>query len=52
MELEGWDCYSLNHASRSKNTPILVVDGGGGGGEGGGGLLQISNGWSRDSPHA
>ena len=29
MELEGWDCYSLNHTSRSKNTPILIVEGGG-----------------------
>ncbi len=28
LELEGWDCYSLNHASKSRNTPILIVDGG------------------------
>ncbi len=28
MALEGWDCYSLNHASRSRNTPILVVEAG------------------------
>ena len=28
MDLEGWDCYSLNHASKSKSIPILVVESG------------------------
>ncbi len=28
MDLEGWDCHSLNHNSKSKNTPILVVKAG------------------------
>lgn len=28
MNLEGWDCYSLNHSSKSRNIPILVVESG------------------------
>ncbi len=28
MKLAGWDCYSLNHMMRSRNTPILVVEAG------------------------
>ena len=27
-ELEGWDCYSLNHSSKSSSIPILVVESG------------------------
>ena len=25
MDLEGWDCYSLNHNSKSRDAPILLV---------------------------
>lgn len=25
MELEGWDCYSFNHNSRSRDVPILLI---------------------------
>ena len=28
MELEGWDCYSLNHNSKSREAPILLVESG------------------------
>ena len=28
IKLESWDCYSLNHGSKSKSTPILVVEAG------------------------
>ena len=26
MDLEGWDCHSLNHDSNSRDVPILLVD--------------------------
>ena len=26
MDLEGWDCYSLNHDSKSRDVPILLVN--------------------------
>lgn len=28
MDLEGWNCYSLNHNSQSRNTPILLIESG------------------------
>ena len=28
MDLEGWDCHSLNHNSRSRDAPILLVGSG------------------------
>ena len=28
MEIEGWDCYSLNHNSKSQDVPILLVESG------------------------